>query len=72
MKTLVTLLLLVSAYAILSAPIGGSAKKPEACEVKAFPQAFGFGTNTPGGRGGQIIYVTNLDELLGLAACAAL
>lgn len=30
--------------------------------VKAFPGAMGFGTDTPGGRGGKVIYVTNLGD----------
>lgn len=55
-------------YIFLSIPILASVAfplipiPPIFCEAKAFPQAMGFGTDTPGGRGGRIIYVTNQDD----------
>lgn len=47
-----------------NSPIGtleGKANPPQKT-VKIFPGAQGFGTNTPGGRGGEIIEVTNLRD----------
>jgi pectate lyase len=57
MKRLISLFLLLFVF-----PIHINTNNSNTCEAKAFPQAVGFGTNTPGGRGGRIIYVTNLDN----------
>lgn len=44
--------------------VGGSSARGqgEARSVPSFPGAEGFGATTPGGRGGRIIFVANLDD----------
>jgi len=49
-----------SAGASGSAGSSGGAGRPETT-LRAFPGAEGFGTETPGGRGGKVFFVTTLD-----------
>ena len=61
-----THLLLAGALAgslLVIGPAAGSPTSEVAPEpLKAFPGAEGFGTDTPGGRGGTVCQVTNLDN----------
>jgi len=51
-----------SAFALLALSAGAAeSAPPEKKKLPAFPGAEGFGTETPGGRGGKVIKVTNLN-----------
>lgn len=54
--------LFISAGIVLGLPYGAIIRAEPAEDLSAFPGAEGFGAQTPGGRGGRIIYVTTLDN----------
>lgn len=55
------LLCLIATSSPALAQAQARAKSAKAAETKAFPGAVGWASDTPGGRGGQIIRVTNLN-----------
>jgi pectate lyase len=49
-------------FALLTLLLPACGLAAAAAAIPAFPGAEGFGANTPGGRGGRVIFVTTLDD----------
>ncbi len=61
-KSILTALALLCAAVLLGSYYVIAASAPRESEVRSFPGAEGYGAASVGGRGGQVIYVTTLDD----------